>query len=202
MRTLTKLLTGAAGVATIAVAAAPASAQVYGSPYGYGYTSPYGYGSPYGYTSPYGYGYNNYGTGNVVGQIINSVIGNNAYAYSADTQANLDRCAAVVEQRINASYSPYGYGGTYGYNQGYSTGRVVGIHSIERISNGLRIKGVASDGRTAAYGYAPYNNYGAAAAPNLRFKCDIDYRGYVMDIDLGANTSYTYNWTPYQRRYY
>ena len=195
MRTLTKLLTGAAGVTAIVGAATPASAQVYGYPYGYNY----GYPQSYGYQQSYGYPYNGYGTGNIVGQIINSVVGNNAYAYSADTQAQLDRCAAVVEQRLNANYSPYGYG--YGYQTGYAAGRVVGIHSIERISNGLRIKGVASDGRTAAYGYSPYNNYNAAA-PNLRFKCDIDYRGYVMDVDLNANTDYTFNWTPYQRRYY
>lgn len=183
MKTLTRMLAGAAAVAALAGAASPASAQTYGYPYGYSYPQ------------TYGYPYNGYNNGNIVGQIVNSVIGNNAYAYSADTQAQLDRCAAAVEQRLNTAYSPYGgYG--YGYGSAQAYGRVVGIHSIERTSTGLRIRGVASDGRTAAY--SPYAN---PNTPNLTFKCDIDYRGYVRDIDLGANTNYTYNWTPYQRRY-
>lgn len=186
MKTLTKLLTGAAGVAALAGGAAPASAQYYGSPYGYGYSpyaSPYGY--PYGYDDP----------GNIVGQIVNSVVGSTGSAWSGDTRANLDRCAAVVAQRINAGYSPFGYG--YGYGMGYGAGRVVGIHSIERIGNGLRIRGVASDGRMP-----PYAPYAAAAAPDLRFRCDVSYNGYVMDVSLGANTDYTYNWTPYAPGYY
>ena len=189
MKSLTKLLAGAAGVVAVAGGATPASAQSY---YQYGYGYPYAY--PY--TSPYSdpYGYNN--PGYVVGQIVNSVIGSTGGAWSAGTRANLDRCAAAVEQRLNGGYSPYGYG-AYGYWTGYRAGRVIGIHSIERTGIGLRIRGVATDGRVN-----PYAPYAAASAPNLRFRCDVSYNGYVTDVRLGANTDYTYNWTPYTRSYF
>lgn len=198
MRAMTKIFAGVAGLAALAGAAAPASAQYYGQPYNYGY--------PYN-ANPYSYAYPNTGP-----------------RYSADTQVKLDQCAADVEQRINSASSPYGgyapygyqapygypapgyampgypapgYAAPYGYN-GYGNGRVVGIHSIERLGNdGLRIRGVATGGMA----YAPNGYYRAPGQPDLRFKCDIDFRGYVTDVDLRQNTNFTYNWTPYTRRY-
>lgn len=172
MRTLTKLLTGAAGVTALVTGAAPASAQYYPSPTLYAYP---------------------YDPGAVVGQIVNTVIGTAGPTWSADTHANLERCAAVVAQRINAGYAPFAFGAP----PPYSPGQVVGIHSIERLPNGIRVRGVATDGRVNLY--APY---AAAAQPDLRFRCDVDDGGYVMDVSLGPNTDYTYNWTPYTRGYY
>jgi hypothetical protein len=53
------------------------------------------------------------------------------------------------------------------------------VLSITRVSpnNGyVRVRGLASSGRTA-YGYG----YGY---PDLSFKCDVDYRGYVRNVDI------------------
>ena len=51
----------------------------------------------------------------------------------------------------------------------------------------VRVTGLATSGR--AYAYSPYG-YGAYGAtgynyrPDLSFKCDVDYRGYVRDVDI------------------
>jgi len=61
------------------------------------------------------------------------------------------------------------------------------------------VRGVASSGRYAgAYGY---NN--AQAAVDLTWKCKVDYRGFVSDIDVNrAQSNYGYgNYTPYNGDY-
>ena len=79
--------------------------------------------------------------------------------------------------------------------------------SVERRSNsGLRVRGVAT-ARAFASGYAPgygnpygggysgyggygggYGGYAPQQQAELSFKCNIDYRGYVTDIDLNRNS--------------
>jgi len=79
MRAFTKFL--AAGVAIVAVAsAAPAAAQYYPG---------YGYGNPYG--------------GNVIGQVLNGVLGNGYGNYGAHSQVAVNQCAAAVQQRLNGA---------------------------------------------------------------------------------------------------
>ena len=77
-----------------------------------------------------------------------------------------------------------GYGGYGGYNKAYSSARVVGIRSVERRSNTTtRVRGYASSG--VAMNYGGYGGYGyAQPQADLSFKCDIDYRGYIRDIDI------------------
>ena len=91
---------------------------------------------------------------------------------------------------------PQGYNG-YAYNQ--SSARVLGVTSVERrSSNGLRVRGVATarahqagyGGYAGQGGYSPYGGYGGYAPQQtgeLTFKCNIDYRGYVTDVDLDRN---------------
>ena len=193
MKAVTKILAGAGVVALTAGAfAAPAAAQYYP-----------------------GYGYGN--GGNVIGQVLDTVInaqryGQGAYGYAND-QALIGRCAAAVEQRINRDYgyrygSQYGapYGQGYGYNQ-YAQGgaRVLGITRVERRSSSTtRVRGTATAMGNVGYnqygspygGYQqPYGGYGQpyggqygyAQAGEISFKCDIDYRGYVRDIDVERN---------------
>jgi len=171
MRAFTKFL--AAGVAIVAVAsAAPAAAQYYP---GYGYANPYG--------------------GNVIGQVLNGVLGNGYGNYGANSQVAVNQCAAAVQQRLNGGYGYNGYGNnSYGYSNG---ARVLGISRVEPRSNGeLLVRGVANSGRYA-YGY---NGQGQI---DLTWKCKVDYRGFIRDIDINrAQTNYGYgNYTPYNNDY-
>lgn len=110
---------------------------------------------PYGYG--YGYGYNNYG-------------------YRMNTNVAVQQCTSAVQSRL---YSRGGVGGILGALVGSygSAGRVLGITRVDPNRNSVRVRGLASSGRYA-YGYG---GYGAA---DLSFKCDVDYRGYIRDIDI------------------
>jgi len=191
MKAITKILAGGVAIAAFALAA-PAAAQYYP-----------------GYGSPYGYGYPGYG-GNVVGQVINQVLGGgygyNGYGYggAANSQAAVSQCVSAVQARLNGGYGA-GYGG-YGYNGyaspyggGYGQARVLGISRVEPRSNGgLTVRGVANSGRYAgAYGY------NGQSQVDLTFKCKTDYRGFVTDVDVDrAQSNYGYgNYTPYNNGY-
>jgi hypothetical protein len=162
MNAVTKFLAGGAAIAALA-SAAPAAAQYYPG---------------------YGYGYPN--GGNVVGQVLNQVLGG-GYGYNgygANSQAAVNQCANAVQARLGG-----GYGG-YGYNN-YGGGRVLGISRVDPRSNGgVTVRGVATSGRYAAYGNAPVD---------LTWKCKADYRGFVTDVDIDrAQSNYGYgNTTPY-----
>jgi hypothetical protein len=171
MKAVSKILAGGAAFAALA-SAAPAAAQYYP----------------------------NYGQPNVVGQVINQVLGG---GYGVNSQAAVQRCAAAVEQRINYQYNrgPTGYGGYSGYGgyggyNGYAQARVLGVTSVERRSgNGLRVRGVATArAQTAGYGgyggYSPYGGYGGyqpQQVGELTFRCNVDYRGYVTYVDIDRN---------------
>jgi hypothetical protein len=173
MKAITKFLAGGVAVAALA-SAAPAAAQYYP-----------------------GYGY---GGGNVVGQIINSVVGGgygyNGYApygYNNNSQAVVNQCANAVQARLSGGYNGYAYGGGYGYN-GYAGGRVVGISRVEnRINGGLKVRGVATSGRTAAYGYGQ-------GTVDMVWKCTTDFAGRIIDIDVDpaqSNYGYSFNYNQY-----
>jgi hypothetical protein len=168
MRIVTKLLAGAAGLAAFA-ATAPASAQYYSNPYGYsnGYNSNR-------YNNQYGY--NQY---------------NQGYAYgAANTNAAAQQCSAAVQQRL---YNRNGIGGILGAVLGANTtGRVLSVTQVAPRNNGMiRVRGLASSGRMASNGYGPYGvgaygalGYGYANAADLNFRCDVDYNGYVRNVDI------------------
>ena len=163
MKLMTKMMAAGAGLAAIA-AAAPAAAQYYP----YGYTTPYA--SPYGY-SPYG---STYG------------------AYGMNTSVATQQCTAAVQNRL---YNRSSIGDILGSLIGLptnATGRVVSITQVyPRSSGGFTIRGLASSGRMAYNGYGPYGvgaygalGYGYANTADLSFKCNVDYRGYVRDVDI------------------
>ena len=151
-----KILIGGAGLAALA-AATPSAAQ-------------YGY-SQYGY-SPYG----------------------NAYGYRAmNTNAAAQQCTAAVQNRLSYR-TTNGVGGILGSIFGLSSGSNARVLSVTRVvptSTGVRVRGLASSGRIAYNGYGPYGvgaygglGYGYSQAADLAFKCDVDYRGYIRDIDI------------------
>jgi hypothetical protein len=164
----TKFLAGGVAIAALAVAA-PAAAQYYP-----------------------GYGY---GGGNVIGQVLNDVLGNGYGNYGANSQVAVNQCAAAVQSRLS------GYSGYGGYGYANNGARVLGISRVEPRSNGeLVVRGVANSGRYGAYGY---NGYNSQAQVDLTWKCRVDYRGFVRDIDINrAQTNYGYgNYTPYNNDY-
>lgn len=178
MKAITKVLAGGAAMAALA-SAAPAAAQYYP-----------GYGSPYG--------------GNVIGQVLQSVIGGGlggygGYAnYGANSQTAVNQCAAAVQQRLSGGYGGYGYNGygNNGYAQPYGYGggaRVLGISRVEpRSSGGITVRGVATSGVSGAYGYSGQGQV------DLTWKCKTDYRGFVTSIDINsAQSNYGYG-TSYQ----
>ena len=110
------------------------------------------------------YGYNNYGY-------------SNGYAYGGmNTQVAAQQCTAAVQNRL---YTRNGLGGVLGALVGSygSQGRVLSITRVAPNNGYTRVRGLASSGRYA-YGYG---EYGAA---DLSFRCDVDYRGYVRNVDI------------------
>ncbi len=172
MRAISRVLAGGVAIAAVA-GAAPAAAQYYP---GNGYPG-YGYGNSYG--------------GNVVGQVLNNVLGNGYGGYGANSQGAVNQCAAAVQQRLTGGYGGYGYNG-YGNGGG---ARVLGISRVEPRSNGeLIVRGVANSGRYGGYGNG-YNGYNGQSQVDLTWKCKVDYRGFVRDIDINrAQTNYGYGY--------
>ena len=171
MRIFTKLLTASAVLA----AAAPATAQYYGSPYrSNGYAQSYGYAQPYaqnyGYAQPYGYAQN--------------------YGYAVNTSAAAQQCSAAVQNRL---YNRSSIGGILGAVLGTNTtGRVVSVTQVSPRSNGMvRVRGLASSGRYAMNGYGPYGvgaygaaGYGYANQADLSFRCDVGMNGAIYNVSI------------------
>lgn len=163
MNTTLKLLAGVAGLA--AMTAAPAAAQYYP---GYNYGNNYAYGTQYG--SPYGY----------------------AYGYNtANTSALAQRCTAAVQQRLyTRTNRGTGISGILGAILGANVqaqGRVLNVTQVTPNQSTLRVRGLATSGRAMAYNPYGVGYYGSSAygsQPDLSYKCDIDYNGYIRDIDI------------------
>lgn len=143
-----------AGSAIAALAAAPAVAQ-----YGYGYQPQYGYS----YGAPYG----------------------NAYGYRQNVSADAaQRCSAAVQQRLSTRVGLQGIlGAVLGARA--SGGRVLQVTDVRPRRNMVRVRGLANSGANyGPYGVGAYGAVGYGYQPDLSFKCDVDYRGYVRDIDI------------------
>jgi hypothetical protein len=185
MKALKRIALGGVGLAALVGASTPAAAQYYG-----GYA--YGYGQ-YGYPT------------NVIGQVLQSILNPyGSFGYSGygvvNPQVAVNQCTAAVQQRL--SYSGYGgyggysgYGGygqnPYGYTNAYSNARILGITRVEqRSATTLRVRGYATSGMAynsySPYGYGAYGSlgYGYSQPADLSFKCDVDYRGYIRDLDI------------------
>lgn len=219
MTIFARILSGAAGMAMIAGAAAPAAAQ-----------------SNYG---GYNQGYDQ--SGGVIGAVINSVLGGGRYGTYGQGQDRVavDLCARTVEAQVTRDYRRRGYGqyapgyANQGYGQAYGQGygqpsygnpygqqgynqanlaRVVGITAVERRRNGVKVSGVIDSGmnpyRSAygqGYGNQGYPNqgygnqgypqqgygnpYAQPAVADLRFSCRVDYRGLVSNVEIRRNVA-------------
>ena len=215
MKAVTKILAGGVGLAALA-GAAPAAAQYYP---GYGYPNTggvvgqvvnqvlgggqYGYGmnhqaavqrcaaaveqritqnynrSGYGGYGGYGGGYGAYGYNPMSAR----VLGVTRIEQRSSGRLRI-RGIATANAQATAYANPYGGGGYGGYG-GYG--------------------GQGGYGGYGGYGgQVPYGGYGGGygggyapqQAGELTFKCDIDYRGFVTDIDLERNR-YAYGYRGY-----
>jgi len=135
---------------------AAAAALVTAAPAAAQYAYPYGY-SPYGY-SPYGY---------------------------QATQIATQQCTAAVQHRLQRRT---GLTGVVSALLGAPTqARVVSVTQVDPRRSSVRVRGLATSGRFAAYspyGIGAYGAAGYAYQPDLSFRCDVDYRGYVRDVDI------------------
>ena len=136
-----------------------------------------------------GYGQQGYGQQNVVGAIINQLLGNR---YNVTDRTAVTQCATAAQAQAAARYRPNGYGQPYGqsYNA-YNSARVTGITNVERRNRGLRVSGLMSSGTTGrGWGNQGYNPAYANVQSDLTFRCNVDYRGAVTNVRVNRNNAY------------
>lgn len=112
----------------------------------------------------------------------------NAYGYNNNvTNMAAQRCAAAVQSRLHTRTNAGGLlGAILGVNTATS-GRVLNVTQVTPRRNSVVVRGLASSGMNRGYGQYGYGAYGAvgyAYQPDLSFKCTVDYRGYIRDVDV------------------
>ena len=112
----------------------------------------------------------------------------NAYGYNNNvTNMAAQRCAAAVQSRLHTRTNAGGLlGAILGVNTATS-GRVLNVTQVTTRRNSVVVRGLASSGMNRGYGQYGYGAYGAvgyAYQPDLSFKCTVDYRGYIRDVDV------------------
>ena len=104
---------------------------------------------------------------------------------SQATNMAAQRCSAAVQNRLSYRSNSGFLGAILGTR---ASGRVLSVTQVTPRRNSVRVRGLASTGRLAynPYGVGAYgmlsSNY--ALQPDLSFRCDVDYRGYVRDVDI------------------
>ena len=107
------------------------------------------------------------------------------YGYGANvTQVAAQRCAAAVQNRLNNSRSN-GLAGILGTVLGAHSaqGRVLSVTRVDPNRNSVRVRGLATSGRSP-YGAGAYGSLAYNYRPDLSFRCTVDYRGFVRDVDI------------------
>ena len=109
----------------------------------------------------------------------------NAYGYQQNASADAaQRCSAAVQQRLQTRG---GLNGILGAVLGARAtgGRVLQVTDVRQRRNMVRVRGLANSGSNyGAYGVGAYGATAYGYQPDLTFKCDVDFRGYVRDIDI------------------
>jgi hypothetical protein len=99
------------------------------------------------------------------------------------TQTAANQCSAAVQYRLSNREGVRGYGGQHVY------GRVLTVTQVDPRRNFVRVRGLAASDRVAygPFGYGAYGAVGYAYAnqvADITFRCDVDYRGQVLNVDL------------------
>ena len=153
----------------------------------------------------YGYANQNQTGASVIGQLVDSLLGNR---YSVSDRTAVSQCANAAMAQAAARYgngTAYGnngygngYANAYGQQQRYgynpaSTMRVTAITNVERRQRGLRVTGTMSTGASAyagQYGYQNGYQNRAYGGTNVMFRCNVDERGQVTKVRIGDNANY------------
>ena len=118
-------------------------------------------------------------------QYANPYAYSNSYAQNATAMAT-QRCAAAVQNRLSRRTNSNGiFGALLGARS--NSGRVLSVTQVVPRRSTVQVRGLATSGRTAGYGPYGAGAYGALGysyQPDLSFRCNVDYRGYVRDIDI------------------
>jgi hypothetical protein len=158
MTMMRKIMFGGAAFAALATAA-PSAAQ-------YGYNA-----NPYGNN---GYGNNGYG--------------NNGYGYNGDvTSMAAQQCSAAVQNRLSRGNGLGGIVGALFGGNNNNGGRVLSVTQATPRGQFIRVRGLASSGSRAGfgqYGAGAYGALGYSYQPDLSFRCDVDFRGQVRNVDI------------------
>lgn len=109
-------------------------------------------------------------------------------AYNDDvTSVAAQRCAAAVQHRLSMRGSTGIIGTLFGINS-QNNARVLSVTQVVPRNQTIRVRGIASSGRLAynPYGVGSYGMLGSnyAQAADLTFRCNVDYRGFVRDVDI------------------
>ena len=108
-------------------------------------------------------------------------------AYGVNTGYAAQQCTSAVQSRL---YNRSGVGGVLGALLGantYSTARVLNVTQVIPRGSTIRVRGLATSGRYNGYGPYGVGAYGAMGygyRPDLSFTCDVDYRGFIRDVDI------------------
>jgi hypothetical protein len=112
----------------------------------------------------------------------------NAWGYHANaSNMAAQQCAAAVQNRLSTRSGTGIFGSLFGINNN-SNARVLSVTQVTPRAQTVRVRGVASSGRLAynPYGAGAYGMLGSnyAHAADLSFRCTVDYRGIVRDVDI------------------
>ena len=109
------------------------------------------------------------------------------YGYGNATRVAAQRCSSAVQGRLSNRTGMAGILRELFGVRRISMGRVLQVTSIDPNRTRVRVRGLASSGRRIDYGQYGYGTYGSARQgyqPDLSFRCDVDYRGYVRNVDI------------------
>ena len=109
------------------------------------------------------------------------------YAPMVNTSVATQQCTAAVNNRL---YTRRGLSGVLGSLIGAygTTPQVLSVTRVVPRGNGMvTVRGLASSGRNrgyGAYGMGAYGALGYGSQADLSFRCDVDYNGYVRNVDV------------------
>jgi hypothetical protein len=123
-------------------------------------------------------------------KILAGSLGLAAFAAAAPTAAQIDTDSAVGAQAQLASKQCVAAVQNRLDNRGYGaisapgTARVIGVTHADAKRDIVRVRGTATSGVLADPVAGTVGSLAASAPADLKFKCEIDYRGRIRELDI------------------